>query len=83
MAAAKKTVAAKMTATRSVARQATPVVDQGGYLVRSHVVINRKGYGAGEVVTDLTEQQATELLELKVIEAIETDGANEEDPPAD
>lgn len=79
-AAAKKTVAAKKTATRSVARPATPVVDQGGYLVRSHVVINRKGYAAGEVVTDLTEQQATELLELNVIEAI---AADEEDPPAE
>lgn len=78
--AAKKTVAAKKAAPRSVATPAAPVVDKAGYLVRSHVVINRKGYAAGEIVTDLTEEQATELLALNVLEEIEVAG---EDPPAD
>jgi hypothetical protein len=77
--AAKKKATA---APRSVAKTAASVVDQAGYLVRSHVTINFKGYGVGEVLTDLTEEQATELLAIGVIE--KTAAAREEDePPAD
>jgi hypothetical protein len=66
------TAAKKTSKPRSVAKPAAAAatVDQAGYLVLSHVTINRKGYEVGEVVTDLTEEQAIELLELAVIEAV-------------